>query len=196
YLLIHRTSLPLHAPSAPCDLRHQSENLQPLDGIIDAVLRLLRTQPRDEFCEAVSEIDLRAVTENASRSRNVGKTMPDIAGTVFASDLAGHVCPEHLRELGRDFANRNGLPRRYVERNAVGIGALDGQQVGLDDIAHIDEIPQLQTVLENQRRFPIHQAGSEDRDHPGVRIREGLASAIDVEVAQRHGWDLISSPKQ
>ena len=56
---------------------------------------------------------------------------------------------------------------------------------------HVDEVARLQSVLEDDRRPPVQQPRGEDRRHAGVRVRQRLARAVDVEEAERDRRDAV-----
>src|SRR5947207_2622051 len=70
---------------------------------------------------------------------------------------------------------------------SVGAVPLQGEAERPRDVPDGDEVATLPAVLEDTRRPVVQQAGGEDREHAGVRVRERLPRAIRVEQAQRDG---------
>ena len=61
---------------------------------------------------------------------------------------------------------------------------------------HAYEIAHLKPVFEDDRGISIHQARGKNRDYSRVRIGKRLASAIDIEIAQRNYWNAIGAPEE
>ena len=55
----------------------------------------------------------------------------------------------------------------------------------------MDEVARLLPVLEDHAAAAVEQPRREDRGHAGVRIRERLSRAVDVEEAERHRRDAV-----
>jgi hypothetical protein len=51
----------------------------------------------------------------------------------------------------------------------------------------------LLAIFEDERRPVVEETGGEDREHPGVGIRERLAGAEHVEEAEGHGGHAIGA---
>ena len=67
-------------------------------------------------------------------------------------------------------------------------------RIAADDVADVDEVARLFAVLEDDRGPPVEEPRREDRRHAGVRVRERLPGAVDVEEPQRHGGDAVRGP--
>ena len=63
--------------------------------------------------------------------------------------------------------------------------AADGRGHGRGDVVDMDEVPPLPPVLEDRRRLPSGELGSEERRDAGVRRVAGHAGSVDVVEAQR-----------
>src|SRR5436309_552047 len=90
-----------------------------------------------------------------------------------------------LAEHDGELLHRERAPAADVHRQSVGPVVFERERERACDVAHRHEITALQPVFEDARRPPVQQARREDREHPGVRIREGLARAVCVEKTQR-----------
>src|SRR5262249_39972795 len=66
-----------------------------------------------------------------------------------------------------------------------GAVGFERQQVCLNDVADVDEIARLFAVFEDHWLLVVQQPRREDGANAGVRIRQGLARPVNVEVTQR-----------
>ena len=60
-----------------------------------------------------------------------------------------------------------------------------GEEVGLDHVVDVGEVPGLLAVAEDDRRLALEQGGDEAGDHRCVLGQRVLARPEDVEVAKR-----------
>ncbi len=65
----------------------------------------------------------------------------------------------------------------------LGVGS---EEVGADDVGHVDPIARLAAVAEHLGRAAVQQATAEDRDDTRLTV-DVLARPVDVAVAERHG---------
>src|SRR5690349_22028285 len=122
--------------------------------------------------------------------------MPDVAGAVFAGDLGRNGHAEFGREHAGDVRDGDRLAGTHVQCHAVGLFAVHGQQVRLDDVVNAYEIALLTTVFEYQRCAAIEQTRGEDSRYAGIRIGKRLAWTVDIEVTHRHDRQPIRAAEQ
>ncbi len=98
-----------------------------------------------------------------------------------------HRATEERREL----EERRALAARDVV-DATGDAFGDGRsKVRLDDIRHVDEVPALEPVTEDDDGLLREEPAHEDADHAGVGRRGILPRSEDVEIAERDGLDTV-----
>ncbi len=112
------------------------------------------------------------------------RALPTISG---ASSVLAH----GAGQLGRHLADRAVGAAADVERAARRLRQDERVGEGAGDVRHMDEVAPLLAVLEDHRRLAVQQPRGEDGEHAGVRVRQRLAGAIDVEQAQAHALDAI-----
>src|SRR5439155_26232422 len=61
----------------------------------------------------------------------------------------------------------------------------ESEDVRGDDVTHMDEVPGLEAILEDQGGVAVQQPAREDRRRPGIGVRQRLTRPVDVEVAER-----------
>ena len=65
------------------------------------------------------------------------------------------------------------------------------EHTAASDVADVDEVARLPSVLEDDRRPVVEQPGCEDRGDTRVRIGKRLAFAVHIEEAKRHGRNAV-----
>ena len=126
-------------------------------GGVDLVGRLLRLEPGEEVAHAVLEGDLGAEPEELLGAARVRVAMADVAGTELAEDARLDVDAEALGQRVGDVEHGGRLPRADVQRAPVRLVALEGDRAGARDVADVDEVPRLVSVLEDERIRAAHQ---------------------------------------
>ena len=112
--------------------------------------------------------------------------MADVAEPVLAGDLDGRRRVAMCGAQGaRHLADAARRARAHVEGAGRRLGRQQRQQVGLRDVAHVDEVAQLAAVLEDAGRAAGGQSVGEDRGDAGVRGVARHPRPVDVVVAQR-----------
>lgn len=123
----------------------------------------------------------------------IGVAVADIAGAELVHHLGGQIEAHVMGEGLGHFEDGEGAGGADVVDAVIGGGVIEGQQVGLDDIGDVGEIAALEAVFVDHGGLAVEQAGRKDGGDAGVGVREGLASAVDVEIAQGHGGDLVGA---
>ena len=120
--------------------------------------------------------------------------MADVADAVLAGDLRFDAQSEYRAQHLGDVTNGVGLAAADVEGVTCSGIDFEGKPARLRHVADTDEVAALQPVFEDQRPIAVQQAGGEDRQHPGVGIRQRLACAEDVEEPERHRRNVVGGP--
>src|SRR2546430_13990370 len=118
--------------------------------------------------------------------------MPDVPRAVLAGSFERHTDAECATQLRGDFAKRDRLTRSRVQGLAIRGRAIHREQSGLHDVANADKIPHLQTIFEDDWRIAVHQPRGKNCRNSGVRIRQRLPAAVNVEVSQCYRWNTVS----
>src|SRR5207247_1593237 len=169
---------------------------QLLEGLLPAVHAPLGGRPRGEATHSTLEGDPRRVAEALPGPRDVGVAGPDVPLAEATDDLGGDaggpgdLAAEELEQL----EEVRGAPRAHVEDFVRDGLRLEGEEAGLGDVAHMDEVPGLQAIFEHEGSTAVQEGAREDGGDAGIGVREGLAVAIDVEEAQGYGGQAQAAP--
>src|SRR5438552_1547099 len=113
--------------------------------------------------------------------------MPDVTGAILPDELRLEFLAETARDRLRDRGDRRRPARTDVERASVCAVFRERKCAAARDVAHVDEVPCLPAVLEDERGAVVEQRGGEDRGGAGVGVREGLRLAVEVEEGKGDG---------
>jgi len=85
-------------------------------------------------------------------------------------------------------------PVRYIEYFPCHLRrrSFAGQQVGIDGIVDVGEVPALLAVAKHRGLLPAQHQGDELCQHARVGRRRILPRTKNIEVAQRHGFQSIA----
>src|SRR4029077_7992731 len=124
---------------------------------IDRVSPLLSLEPFEQLLHPGLERNLCAEPEQLVREARVRVAVTDIAGAVLVHDLGLELLAEPARDRVCQLGDRLRPTRADVERPAVGTVLLQSEHAAAGNVAHLDEVPRLITVLEDQRRTVVEQ---------------------------------------
>src|SRR5579883_2571564 len=122
---------------------------------IATIDRFLLRDPVGNFGDAFAEILARNEAELPFGFRNVGETMPDIAGARLAGDFRRNVAPHRGGECRGDVEDRPGFAAADVVDLARRARMFEGGDESLGDVRHMDEIAPLLAVFEDERRLAV-----------------------------------------
>src|SRR6185503_3366356 len=103
-------------------------------------------------------------------SRDIGNTMADVAFAKLTHDLRWQIFPQPLSQQTRDLTYRSRPPGADVERLIVGARLLERQEIGLNDIADVNEVPCLFAVFKDHWGLILKEPRRKDGTDTGVRI--------------------------
>src|SRR5204863_3605317 len=136
-----------------------------------------------EFGHAVRKVHLRRPLQFLPQPRGIRRDMTYVAEPVLAGDDRLWTL-QRIRERACHVAHGARRAGTDVERPHTGEMLLAGRYSRGGDIAHMDEVAPLRTVLEHFRRFTSSQRGCEDRSDPRIGRVARHAGAVDVMIAQ------------
>src|ERR1041384_6966293 len=106
----------------------------------------LLADPIEVAADTSREIDLRSVARGAN-ARRIAREMAHFAGTKFAVHFGRNVDVERIGNLFRDLANTNALAAADVDRQAIELVALRGEQVRARDVFDEGHVASLFAIL-------------------------------------------------
>src|SRR5205823_2877398 len=110
--------------------------------------------------------------EELAREPRVRVAVTDVAGAVLVDDLRLDVLLQSLRDRQGDLAHGGRHAAADVDGPAVGAVPGEHERTAAGDVAHVDEVTRLVSVLEDERRSIVDETGGEDRGNAGVGIGE------------------------
>src|SRR4051794_22025933 len=153
--------------------------------LVDMIFRALAADPLGQLGEALVKILLGPKAEDFRGSGRVTKAVANVAGAALADDFRlDVVAVESASDRARNFLDAPVLARTDVENLAVRLGMDQSVGEGARYVADVNEVPPLLPILEDHRPLTVLQARREDRENAGVRVRQRLPRAIDVEQPQ------------
>ena len=116
--------------------------------------------------------------------RDICEAISDIANAAFPYDFGLDILlSKNPRHLLCNIEDRVISTAAYIEHFAGGFRSLQRKTAGARNVAHVNEIAPLFSVLVNERRIVIQESRSKNREYACVRIRKRLASAKDIKEA-------------
>src|SRR5262245_26379553 len=120
--------------------------------------------------------------------------MADVAFTVFSCDLRLDLHAQPFGQHPHHLPDRRPLAHADVDRLVIGAIGFERQQVGLNDVADVNEIARLPAIFIDYRLLVVQQARREYGADACIRIRERLARSVNVEITQRDHRYAVSPP--
>src|SRR5262249_19231821 len=173
---------------------HQAKALQFGGRLGHLIAGVLSLHPFEQFWYALLHRNPRLEAEQRAGASNVGHAVADVAFAVLACDLRLDSFAQTLGQHPHHFFDRSRVARADVGGLVICAVGFERQQVGLNNVADVDEIARLFAVLEDHRLLVVQQPRREDGADAGVRIRQRLARPVNVEITQRDCRYAISPP--
>lgn len=140
------------------------------------------------------------VTQQLAYLAGIGQGMADIAGAEVAVDglgrlqvgvAGGQVVPQVLVKL----VEAGAFAHRHVVHlvGGLGVGGGGGQDIGLDRVVDVTEVPAGFAVAVDIYRLVVEHGGDPLGNYRRVGPFRVLAAAEDVEVAQADGFEIVAA---
>src|SRR5919197_4525782 len=156
--------------------------------------RLLRERPEilDRAPEPLVEGDERRVAQEPLALRDVRERVGHVA-RARRPVPARQAPPEDRLELRDDLEQAHPVTAADVEHLAADAGRARGEQVGLDDVVDVREVPRLGAVAVDLEGLPAEAPEDESGNDRGVLGLRVLPRTEDVEVAEPDRLDAVEA---
>src|SRR5439155_8034916 len=117
--------------------------------------------------------------------------MPNISCPILVGYLRFKFPPELFHHDAGEVTDGRAPSSSDIKHLAIGPITGHGQKIRLHDVTDVHVVAALQSILMDNRRFPIEKPGGEYREDACVRVAQCLTGSVDVEVAKGGRWDAV-----